>query len=165
MALKIAEQGLLIYAPVSVIWENLYKIAEWPHWNPLIKKVELHETLKKDAIGKITPFVGRPYHFNVTHLVPQEVLAIEQAFRFGTKLTQIYSVIKNVEGAIVTVEIVCSGRWEKQARLLSRRRLTDYLANQMLLMKNLSEKNHLNGVKKAEAQALRNQTNSLHQTG
>jgi hypothetical protein len=157
MSLKIAEQGLLVYAPVSLIWENIYQMARWSHWNESVRKVELLETPKADAIGQIYPVTGRPYRFRLTRVIPHHVLAFERSFRLGTKLTQSFSLVRNVEGAIITVELFCEGRWEKQVNLFTRRSMTESLIRQIMQLKDLSEKSHQTA-KQAEKRAEKQMT-------
>ncbi len=124
MSRIIAEQGQLICAPASLVWNKLTQVQEWTQWTPRLKAAELLETPKLDAIGKATPLRGSPYHFKFSRFSPEAELQVVRPFRFGTHLVQTFNLTRNAEGVVLSIELQCAGALELQVGLLARRRMS-----------------------------------------
>lgn len=140
MAVKICEQGQFIGAPVSTIWEKLAQVKLWHEWNPLIRQVELLESPKPDAVGRIFPALGTSYYFRITEVTPNLTLKWERPYMLGTTLTQSCTLTKNAEGAILTMESWCTGIFDRTVRSVARRKLSEDLIVQSRGLKDHCEK-------------------------
>lgn len=140
MAVKISEQGQFVGAPVGLIWEKIAQVKFWNEWNPQIRHVELLESPKPDAVGRIFPSIGTSYYFRITDVTAQISLKWERPYMLGTTLTQSCILTKNAEGAIVTMEVWCTGVFDRTVRTISRKKLSEDLAIQSKGLKEFCEK-------------------------
>ncbi len=142
MSQTIAEQGQLICAPASLVWNKLTQVEGWTQWLPKLKAAELLETPKQDAIGKVTPLRGSPYHFKFSRFSPETELQIVRPFRFGTHLIQTYSLTRNAEGVVLCIELTCTGTLELQVGFLARRRMNREIRDLSLRLKEACERDY-----------------------
>ena len=140
MSRMIAEQGQLICAPASLVWNKLTQVEQWTQWLPRLKAAELLETPKLDAIGKAVPVGGSPYHFRFSRFYPESQLQIVRPYRFGTHLIQNYCLTRNAEGVVLTIEMFCTGALELQVGLLTRRKMSRELLDLSVRLKAVCEK-------------------------
>jgi hypothetical protein len=100
------------------------------------------ETPKQDAIGKVTPVRGNPYHFKFSRFIPESELQIVRPFRFGTHLIQTYSLTRNAEGVVLSIELTCAGTLELQVGLLARRKMSREILDLSLRLKAACERDY-----------------------
>ena len=91
------------------VGEFFSDMANWPIWNPEIQQVELHETPKADAIGRIRNTKGAFYQFKTTRVHTGCLLEWQREYEMGTTLVQSYSSTKNAEGSTFTAKLYCEG--------------------------------------------------------
>ncbi len=139
MALRIIEQGLLIQAPIPSIWDTVVNVNKWNSWNPLVRRVELLETPKVDAMGTVYGYTGSASLFRITAFTPHETLQWSRPFILETDLIQSFMITKNAEGAILTATLDCDGKMGGVARFLMRKSLTIELKKQLLGLKAFCE--------------------------
>lgn len=140
MSVRLAKQTQIIFAPVSVVWEHLYEVSHWNLWMPQVERVELLETPKTDARGRVFKTKGQQSFFRMVDVKKLERLSWESPYRLGTQLLQSCSVIRNAEGAVLSLELSCEGTFEKQVQFFVRKTLEKQLLEQSLRLKELSEK-------------------------
>jgi hypothetical protein len=140
MAVKICEQGQFVGVPAGIIWEKLTQVKQWNEWNPMIRHVELLESPKTDAVGRVFPVTGTSYYFKITDVTAQTTLKWERPYMLGTTLTHSFMLTKNAEGAIVTFEVWVSGIFDRTVRSISRKKLSEDLLIQSRSLKDFCEK-------------------------
>ena len=140
MTMTIAEQGQLICASASLVWDRLTQVNQWTQWYPGLKSAELLETPKPGAIGRVAPLPGRPFHFTISQFDPEKLLVLRRPYKFGTELLQTYRLTRNAEGVVLTVETVCQGVLELQVGFLTRRKMNRELLDSVLGLKTFCEK-------------------------
>lgn len=137
--MKLADKSIFIAAPAPTVWHAFFDVRRWPDWNSSVSRVELLETPKTNAIGRVFPTAGRPFQFQITQITPEFCLQWEHSFAWGTKLIHSLSITANAEGAILTIGVSCEGRLEDTVALVKRRTLTRELESQALGIKAWAE--------------------------
>ena len=67
--LKIVEKHILVQAPGPTAWEAIYDVDCWKNWNSTVGRVELLETPKLGAIGRIHNAKANSFQFKITRLI------------------------------------------------------------------------------------------------
>ena len=151
--LQISEKSVLIHAPLPTVWEAIYDVDCWKIWNPKVYQVELLETPKPGAIGRIHTTRTSAYQFKITRMT-NSFLEWEREYEAGTTLRQSYSLTKNAEGSVLTTTLSCEGSFEKIVVGIMRGRLTrdldklvggfqEFCENKWVEEKSLKAKEHI----------------------
>lgn len=140
MHYRILQQSVFIAAPTATVWEAINDVSCWNTWHPAVQRVELLETPKAGAIGRIHTGRGTTYQFKITRVAANSLLEWQREYELGTSLVQSYTVTKNAEGSILTTGLSCDGNFAKIVVGIMRNRFTRDLEKQMADLKAFCEK-------------------------
>lgn len=123
MPVTFSKLSLVIEAPRLIVWSAVYGMADWPEWTSAIPSLELLETPKKGARGRMR-FSRTPREFEITRCEAEKVLEL----RIEAPLCEIVAQIRMVElaeGVAVAIEAQTRGTLEKLSARLFRARAAE----------------------------------------
>ena len=117
----VTRQNIFIKSSPAVVWEHVYNVKSWPEWIRSIRGVELLETPKLNAKGKLYFKNQKITIFNIASLETKKSIQIEMPL-FWSEMTFDVRLLDIDGGTAVTIEAHANGLWEKVIfKLLGRR--------------------------------------------
>ena len=113
--MQIAFERRLIKTSVYAICDQIYAVNAWKNWNSRIEKIELLESPKPGAMGRIKIKNSGVVHFTLLEVDPRKLLKWSTRW-FWVEVIYSYRLIPNFDGTIVVFEAECQGSFPKLAR-------------------------------------------------
>lgn len=139
MPVLIATKSIFIEASQQTVWDHLSDVRKWPLWHDDVRTVELLESLKVGAQGKLYPNSGLPTVFTVTKFIEPKTIQIS-ATVYRNKLMREYRVSAMLEGSIASFDIHCDGFLDKVVAAIFRRSIGRKLQQSLSQLKYNAEK-------------------------
>ena len=143
----VTRKNVFIKTPPPVVWNQIYRINSWPEWISSVRAMELLESPKAGAKGKLFFTNHKSRIFSILGVSTTRCLQIELRL-FWTTMTIDLRLMDVDDGTAVTIEANATGFWEKLVTKFLGRRIGRRFEENLSTLKSLTESCAENSQKK-----------------